>query len=363
MNKRGFNFGAGPSMLPEPVLREVQAELINWHDLDMSLMEIGHRTPDFQELLAEAESDLRQLLDIPSDYEVLFLGGAARTQFSMVPLNLLNEQQTSGYLISGIWSKMAYEEAVKIKKAYCVASSEEHEFSCVPEFDAGMIEKNTRYLFYTPNETVNGTRFPYTPNTGGVPVIADMTSCLLSEPINIRDYALIFAGAQKNISIAGLTIVIMQGDLCAQQRLPRIPTIFDYQTHISHRSLYATPPTFNCYVAAKMFKWVKAQGGVGALYEVNCKKAELLYGYIDASEFYQATIQPESRSLMNVCFKLLSPELENLFVEEARAHHLYALKGHRMVGGIRASLYNAMPLEGVEQLIKFMQAFSEDHTS
>jgi phosphoserine aminotransferase len=363
MNKRGFNFGAGPSMLPELILKEVQDELFNWHGLDMSILEINHRTFDFQELLTEAEIDLRQLLNIPDEYAVLFLGGAARTQFAMIPLNLLNGEEKAGYLISGIWSKLAFEEAVKIKKAYCVASSEAQGFAEVPTYHLGMLQENTRYLFYTPNETVNGNRFALLPNAEGIPLIADMTSCLLSEPINIRDYALIFAGAQKNISIAGLTIVIMQRELCNRQPVLPIPTMLDYQTHIDHHSLYATPPIFNCYIAAKMFKWIKKRGGIQALHQINCKKAELLYGYIDASKFYQCPVRPESRSLMNVCFTLPSLDLETEFLEEAKQHKLYALKGHRTVGGLRASIYNAMPIEGVYTLINFMQAFCEEHNS
>ena len=359
MKTRAYNFGAGPAMLPEAILLEAQKELLNWNGLGMSVMEIGHRTAPFQDLMRALEADLRELISIPEDFDVLFLGGAARTQFSMVPLNLLNPGEQGGYLISGIWSSLAYQEACKLKQAYCVASSESTHFTDIPQVSDYHFKKNTAYLFYTPNETINGVRFNHVPKTNGLPLIADMTSCLLSEPIDVTDYDLIFAGAQKNISIAGLTIVIVRRALLKQLQKP-IPTMLDYQTHIVNHSSYATPPTFNCYLAKKMFGWIQSQGGVNALYQINCQKAAMLYQYLDASSFYCTSVEPQARSIVNVCFSLARPELEGEFLTRANQKGLCALQGHRTVGGLRASLYNAMPLSGVEALVKFMRDFSEE---
>lgn len=358
---RVYNFGAGPAMLPEPILLEAQAELLNWQGLGMSVMEIGHRTAPFRELMEQLEADLRALISIPDNYHVLFLGGAARTQFAMIPMNLLNNNEQAGYLISGIWSSLALDEAQKLKKAYCVASSQKTGFTDVPHSNDWELKKNTTYLYYTPNETINGVRFRDVPSIADVPLIADMTSCLLSEPINVADFGLIFAGAQKNISIAGLTIVIIRSDLLDKSIESPIPTMMDYKTHTTNKSLYATPPVFNCYIAQKMIQWIKEQGGIDAIYQVNCKKAAMLYEYIDASSFYQSIVQKNARSIVNVCFSLVRPELENEFLKRASQCGLHALQGHRTIGGLRASLYNAMPLAGVEALVTFMKAFSEEH--
>jgi phosphoserine aminotransferase len=355
---RGYNFGAGPAMLPEGVLQDVQHELLNWQNLDMSILEVGHRTTPFLDLMAQAEADLRDILSIPSHYHVLFLSGAARTQFAMIPLNLICASQQAGYLISGLWSKMAYEEAVKLANAYCVASSESTYFLSQPNFDRTTLSENTAYLYYTPNETVNGIRFAGIPQSGDVPLVADMTSCLLSEPLDVNRFGLIFAGAQKNIAPSGLTIVIIRADLLSRLPSTVLPTMLDYRTHVAAHSLYATPATFQCYMAAKMFQWVKMQGGIDVLYQQNCQKAALLYDYIDASEAYQCLVAHEARSLMNVCFSLTNPAREKAFLYGALARKLYALQGHRVVGGLRASLYNAMPLEGVQALIAYMQDFA-----
>lgn len=361
MMTRGYNFGAGPSMLPESILRETQEELLNWQNLDMSVLEIGHRTPEFMALMEQTEQAFRELLKVPANYHVLFLGGAARTQFSMIPMNLLATGEQSGYLITGLWSSLAYQEAVKIKQAYCVASDEENGFIKVPSSEKWQIKKNTKYLYFTPNETVNGVRFAKIPTISGIPLIADMTSCLMSEPITVSDYGLIFAGAQKNIANAGLTLVIISDELLNSLPDNVIPTMFDYRTHSSTHSLYATPPTFNCYLAGKMAQWVQAQGGVEALYEINCAKASKLYDYIDSSGFYHCKVSEEARSLVNICFSLADANLEELFLAVAKTRGLYALKGHRTVGGLRASIYNAMPMEGVEYLIKFMRDFAKEH--
>lgn len=361
MNQRSYNFGAGPAALPEPILLEAQAELLNWNGLGMSILEIGHRTPEFQQLLQAAEADLRALMSIPTNYHVLFLGGAARTQFAMVPLNLIQPGQQAAYLVSGVWSEMAYDECRKLKSAYCLASSKDKGFKQTPDISQLTIHDNTAYIYYTPNETINGVRFSDIPETGTIPLIADMTSCILSEPLDITKFGMIFAGAQKNIAPAGLTIVIIRDDLLTTLNEPVIPTMFDYRTHVSHKSLYATPPVFNCYFAGKMFKWIKVQGGVDALYAINCKKAAALYQYIDLSSFYYSYVEKKSRSLMNVCFSLSNPTLESEFLMQAAQCGLSALKGHRMVGGLRASIYNAMPMEGVNALIAFMQTFAEEH--
>ncbi len=359
---RVYNFGAGPATLPESILRDVQAELLNWEGLGLSVLEIGHRTPEFQSLLKDAEADLRALLSIPDNYHVLFLGGAARAQFSMIPMNCVRDGQKASYVLSGVWSAMAFDEASRMTSAYCLTSSEEHNaYRCAPKVSDMNIQDNTAYVYYTPNETVNGVRIAGIPDVGPIPLVADMTSCLLSEPLDISKFGLIFAGAQKNIAPAGLTIVIIRDDLLAKTNTPFIPTMMDYRTFVTHRSLYATPPVFNCYMAAKMFKWVNVQGGVRALYQLNCEKAAALYDYIDSSLFYHCVVEKKSRSLMNVCFKLSNPNLEDVFLSRAKLSGLYALKGHRLVGGLRASLYNAMPMAGVEALIAFMEAFAREH--
>ncbi|WP_298624198.1 3-phosphoserine/phosphohydroxythreonine transaminase, partial [uncultured Legionella sp.] len=289
------------------------------------------------------------------------LGGAARTQFSAIPMNLLHPEEQAAYLVTGIWSKMALQEAQLLKKAYCAASTEQNQFKTIPEAKSWVIQKDTKYLYYTPNETVNGIRFPYVPQTGDVPLIADMTSCLLSEPLDIKQYGMVFAGAQKNIANAGLTIVIIRDDLLDRAATPVVPTMLNYKTQADHHSLYATPPVFNCYLAAKMFEWIKEQGGVDALFRQNCMKAAKLYQYLDSTDFYTTTVDKEARSIMNVCFSLKNSALESLFIESAEQRGLCALKGHRFVGGLRASLYNAMPMSGVDALINFMSEFAEEN--
>lgn len=362
MKARTYNFGAGPAMLPEPILQEAQEELLNWKNLGVSILELGHRTSHFTQLLEHAEYSLRELLDIPESYQVLFLGGAARMQFSMIPMNFLNPQEQAGYIITGIWSQMAFKEAQHLKNAYCIASSEDNQFKSIPKTASWQIKKETTYVYYTPNETVNGVRFPYVPETSGIPLIADMTSCLLSEPIDVNQYGLIFAGAQKNIANAGLTIVIVRNDLLEKLPDPVIPTMLNYKIQAEHHSLYATSPVFNCYLANKMFDWAKDQGGVAALYEQNCLKSAKLYQYLDSTDFYVTTVEKEARSIVNVCFSLKKQELEKQFISLAEQQGLYALQGHRYVGGLRASLYNAMPMAGVDALIHFMSQFEKEYS-
>jgi len=360
MKTRAYNFSAGPAMLPEAVLLEVQKELLNWHGLGMSVMEVGHRTAPYVQLMETLEADFRELMSIPANYHVLFMGGAARTQFAMIPMNLLSKDEQAGYLISGIWSSLAYEEACKLKHAYCVANSKQQGFTNVPDRSKWHLRDRTAYLFYTPNETINGVRFSDIPSCPDVPLVADMTSSILSEPMDVSQFGLIFAGAQKNIANAGLTIVIIREDLVDRLSTNLLPTMMDYRTFVNHHSLYATPPTFNCYVAQKMLQWIKMQGGVRALYPINVQKAAALYQYIDHSTFYQCRVEKNARSLMNVCFTLRNPSFEQEFLKRATQQGLCGLQGHRTVGGLRASLYNAMPMEGVEALIAFMQDFSEE---
>lgn len=355
---RGYNFGAGPAMLPEEILLEARQELLNWNGTGMSVMEIGHRTPEFMALIQEAELMLRDLLVIPSNYHVLFLGGAARSQFAMIPLNFAAKNKKAGYMITGIWSKMAYEEALKIKGAYEVINAGS-DFTEIPS-DNWLINEDSSYIYYVPNETVNGLRFPFVPQVGQIPLVADMTSCLLTEPFDINDFALIFAGAQKNIANAGLTITIIRDDFLQTIKDNNIPTMFDYRTHADTNSMYATPPTFNCYLALKMFHWLRKNGGMEHFYLLNQRKAALLYDYIDNSSMYYCPIKKTYRSLINACFRLNASEMETAFLEQAKKNQLLALAGHRLVGGLRASMYNAMPLVGVEQLVQFMKNFARD---
>lgn len=367
--ERAYNFGAGPAMLPEVLLKQAQHDLLNWQDQGMSILEIGHRTADFRALLDQAEATLRRLLTIPAYYQVLFLAGPARMLFSMIPMNLLSAQQQGGYLVTGIWSLMAYQEAQHVRAATCVASSEATGFTTVPARDSWRLTSDNvvknaspnplAYLYYTPNETVNGLYCPTPELPEDLPLIADMTSCLLAEPIQVSQYDLIFAGAQKNIANAGLTVVIVSDRLLASIQQDHLPTIFDLRTHVAHRSLYTTPPTFNCYLANKMFSWIEEQGGVAALHAINQAKAQKLYDYIDASSFYHCLVEAPYRSFLNVCFKLADPSQEDFFIEQAKKRHLLALRGHRAVGGLRASLYNAMPMEGVDCLIEFMRDFAK----
>jgi phosphoserine aminotransferase len=361
MMKRGYNFGAGPAMLPEPILDEVKEELLDWQNTGMSIMEVGHRTPEFLAVMEQAEQDFRELLTIPEDYQVLFLGGAARNHFAMIPLNFLDNLEQAGYLVTGIWSSLAYQEALKLKKAYCLASSESLGFIDTPSQSEWQIQDETRYLYFTSNETINGVRLSEPPPFTNLPLVADMTSSLLSEPLDVQNYQLIFAGAQKNIANAGLTVVIIKDKFLDSIGDKIIPSMMDYRCHASSKSLYATPPTFNCYLAMKMFGWLKKQGGVKRIYEINCKKSALLYDYIDSSSLYYCKIAKRARSLVNVCFNVRKLSLEQLFVAKARERGLFALQGHRVMGGIRASLYNAMPVEGVECLIEFMRDFAKEY--
>ena len=357
---KGFYFGAGPAMLPEPILKQAQHDILEWQNSGLSILELGHRTEAFRDLLDSAEASLRRLLKVPDNYHILFLTGPARMLFGMIPLNFLAEGQTAGYLVTGIWSKMAYEEAQKLKSVECMASSEAAQFLKIPESHARQINPDWAYCYYTPNETVNGIYCPRPSLPQQIPVIADMTSCLLAEPIRVEDYALIFAGAQKNIANAGMTVVIVRDDFVQTIQAESLATIMDLRTHIQHRSLYATPATFNCYLAGQMFAWIEAQGGVEAMFVINQHKARRLYDYIDQSSFYSSPIEKRDRSFLNVCFHLPDPTLEESFIQQANQRGLLGLRGHRMVGGLRASIYNAMPIEVVDCLSDFMRYFEKN---
>lgn len=361
MNKLIYNFGAGPGMLPPEILKEAQAELLNWQNLSISILEAGHRSSPFIALMEELEALLRSLLQIPASYHVLFLGGPTRINFAMVPLNFLKPGMQAGFWITGIWSASAYKEAKKLKNAYCIATNEPGGYCDIPKKDTWQIKENSGYLYYTANETINGLRFNPLDHTEikSFPIISDLTSCLLTEPINIKDYGMIIAGAQKNIANAGLTIAIINETLVSEKLDSNIPTMLDYGEHIRAKSMYATLPTFNCYLALKMLTWIKNQGGVDALYKINLQKAALLYNFIDKSDFYVCRVAKNARSYVNVCFSLTNPFLEDLFLKQAEENGLMSLQGHRMTGGIRASIYNAMPLVGVQRLIEFMNFFAE----
>jgi phosphoserine aminotransferase len=345
MARDGYYFGAGPAALPDAILHDAQADLFNFKHTGLSVLEIGHRTAVFMALLDEARADLRDLLHIPDNYQILFLGGAARTQFAMVPLNLItSDKNQAGYICSGLWSELAFAEAQRFSDAYQVTKK--------------ILKRNTAYVYYTPNETVDGVRLAV-PDVGDIPLVADMTSCLLSEPIDVSKFGLIFAGAQKNIGPAGLTLVIIRDDLLKITPKHTVPSMLDYQVHAKHHSVYATPPVFQCDMAAKMFKWVKAQGGVEALYAINQAKAAKLYDYIDASKHYTCLVEKSMRSIMNICFSMVDTTKEADFLKAAEAEGLRGLKGHRVRGGLRASLYNAMPMAGVDALIQFMDGLRQ----
>lgn len=359
---RPFNFGAGPAMLPQEVIETAKENLLNWNHTGVSMLELGHRTPDFIELLEETEALLRALLSISSEYHVLFLGTPARFHFGMIPLNFLNPKKEAGYLITGLWSSLAFKEALRVGRATCIASSEEVHFQNIPKEETWKLPQSPAYVYYTPNETVNGVRVDLNKTLSQYPLVADMTSCLLTEPLDINAYDLIFAGAQKNIANAGLTIVIIKDAFLKTIENESLLTYLDYRTHVQHRSLYATPPTFNCYIAKLMFDWIQKKGGVSALYKENCEKSSSLYAYLDASSFYHAEIRNKSdRSLTNVCFRMVRNELEETFLKEAEQEGLLNLRGHKTHGGLRASLYNAMPLDGVKKLIAFMDDFASGH--
>ena len=351
-----YNFAAGPAILPAAVLQQAANEMQDWHGCGVGVMEMSHRSAEFLQIVAEAEADFRELLAIPNNYKVLFLQGGAHLQFSMIPLNLLGAKTNADYINSGEWSKKAIIEAQKYCTVNVAATSEDKNFTYCPDFSDWKLNKDAAYVHYTSNETIGGVEVFDTPNTGDVPLVADMSSHILSRPIDVGKFALIYAGAQKNIGPAGLTIVIIREDLIGLAKADT-PTMLNYKTHADNDSMYNTPPTYGIYMAGLVFKWLKAQGGLKAIEARNIEKSALLYTYLDSSDFYSCPVAIKNRSRMNVPFILKNSSLDATFLKEAQLHDLLQLKGHKLVGGMRASIYNAMPLEGVKALVAFMRAF------
>ncbi len=356
--ERIYNFSAGPAVLPREVLEQARDELVNWQGCGMSVMEMSHRGKEYMGIQAQAEADLRELMGIPANYKVLFLQGGASSQFAMVPMNLLRGKASADYLNTGEWSKKAIKEAKKYGAVNVVASSEDRNFSYAPTQDAWKLDPGAAYVHYTPNETIGGVEIFWTPQTGDVPLVADMSSCILSRPMDVSKYGLIYAGAQKNIGPAGVTVVIVRDDLIGQT-VAGTPTMFDYKTHADNESMYNTPPTYGIYIAGLVFKLLKAKGGLAAMEQTNRQKAALLYDYMDSTGFYNSPVAKENRSLMNVPFTLKDAALDEDFLKGAKARGLVQLKGHRSVGGMRASIYNAMPVEGVQALVDYMKEFEK----
>jgi len=354
---RGYNFAAGPAALPEEVLRQAQAEMLEWDGVHASVMEISHRGKDFIALAAESERDLRELLAIPANYKVLFLQGGATQHFAQIPMNIARRDQTADYVVTGDWGEKAVKEAKPLVNVRTVASSTATNYDRIPPRASWDLDPNAAYLHYTPNETIRGVEFPAIPDVGDVPLVADMSSTILSRPIDVSRFGVIYAGAQKNIGASGLVVMIVREDLL--ERCPKdLPKIFNYAEQAAQDSMLNTPNTFGWYLAALVFKWLKKQGGLAAMAERNSAKAELLYRYIDESGFYKNPVEVSARSWMNVPFTLPREELDAVFLKESEAAGLLALKGHRAVGGMRASIYNAMPIEGVRALVEFMRDFA-----
>jgi phosphoserine aminotransferase len=357
---RVFNFSAGPAVLPEPVLQQAAEEMLDWHGSGMSVMEMSHRGVEFVAIHAQAEADLRELLAIPKNYKVLFLQGGAAAQFAMIPLNLLRGKSGADYISTGQWSKKAIGEAKKYCQVNVAATSERENFTYVPKQAQWKLDPGAAYVHITSNETIGGVEFHWTPDTGNVPLVTDASSHILSRPLDVSRYGLIYAGAQKNIGPAGLTIVIVRDDLIGHSAVTT-PSVFDLKVQAENDSMYNTPPTYGIYVAGLVFQWLKKLGGVAKMEQTNIAKANLLYEYLDETEFYHSPVAKEDRSRMNIPFTLRSEKLDGAFVEGAESRGLMQLKGHRSVGGMRASIYNAMPIEGVQALVEFMREFERQH--
>jgi phosphoserine aminotransferase len=356
---RVFNFSAGPAVLPEEVLAQAKEEMLDWHGSGMSVMEMSHRGKEFMSIAEQAEADLRELMGIPANYKVLFLQGGASLQFAMVPMNLLRGKAGADYVNTGAWSKKAISEAKRYGKVNVAATTEANKFTSAPTQAELSLDPGAAYVHYTPNETIGGVEFPYVPETGDVPLVADMSSTILSRPVDVSRYGLIYAGAQKNIGPAGLTVVIVREDLITEQVVEGTPAMLRYATHVPDGSMYNTPPTYAWYLAGLVFQWLKKRGGLAGMAEINRRKAERLYAAIDGSSFYKNPVEPTCRSWMNVPFTLANPDLDPTFLAEAKKAGLVTLKGHRSVGGMRASIYNAMPEAGVQALIDFMADFEK----
>ena len=357
---RVYNFPAGPACLPEEVLREAQEEMLDYKGCGMSVMEMSHRSKVFEEIIHEAEQDLRDLMGIPDHYKVLFLQGGASQQFAMIPMNLM-KNRVADYIVTGQWAKKAWQEAQKYGKANKIASSEDRTFSYIPDCQDLPISEDADYVYICENNTIYGTKFKTLPNTKGKTLVADVSSCFLSEPVDVEKYGLIYGGVQKNIGPAGMVIVIIREDLIREDVLPGTPTMLTYKTHADAKSLYNTPNCYCIYMCGKVFKWLKRNGGLAAMKEKNEKKAAILYDFLDSSSLFHGTVEKKDRSLMNVPFVTGDKELDAKFVKEAEEAGFVNLKGHRSVGGMRASIYNAMPIEGVEALVAFMKKFEEEN--
>ena len=357
---RVYNFSAGPSMLPLSVLETAANEMLCYKDSGMSVMEMSHRSPVYDEIIKEAEALLRKLMNIPDNYKVLFLQGGASTQFAAVPLNLMNKNNKADYIVSGQFSGKAYKEATKYGDVVVAASSKDANFSFVPKTDRSSFRADADYVHICFNNTIYGTKFPYIPDTGDIPLVADMSSCIISEPVDVSKFGMIYAGAQKNMAPAGLTVVIIREDLMGNAKAD-IPVMLDYKTMADNDSMYNTPPCYCIYIAKLVYEWILGLGGLEKMKEMNQKKAALLYDYLDSQDYYVAPVEKESRSMMNVTFVTGDADLDKKFAKEAEAQGLKNLKGHRSVGGMRASIYNAMPYEGVEKLVEFMKEFAKNN--
>ena len=358
--KRVYNFSAGPAVLPEEVLEKAASELLCYKDSGMSVMEMSHRSADFQAIIDKAEADLRTLMSIPNNYKVLFLQGGATTQFSMVPMNLMKNRVVD-FVHTGAWSEKAIEEASRYGKVNVIASSEDKQFTYIPDLSNLQISEDADYVHIVQNNTIYGTRITELPNTKGKILVSDMSSNILSEPFNVEDFGLIFAGAQKNIGPAGTTIVIIREDLITEDFLEGTPLMLQYKIHADKGSMYNTPPTYGIYMCGLVFEHLLQNGGVEEMFRKNLKKANLLYDYLDRSDMFKGTVREQDRSLMNVTFVTGSEDLDKKFIKEAKQHGLVNLKGHRSVGGMRASIYNAMPYEGVKALVDFMKQFESEN--
>ena len=355
---RVYNFSAGPAVLPEEVLREAQEEMLDYRGCGMSVMEMSHRSSVFQQIIDEAESDLRQLMNIPKEYKVLFLQGGASLQFAMIPMNLM-KNRVADYIVTGQWAKKAYQEAQKYGKANKIASSEDQTFSYIPDCSDLPVSPDADYVYICENNTIYGTKFKELPNTKGKLLVSDVSSCFLSEPVDVSRYGILYGGVQKNIGPAGMVIAIVREDLITEDVLPGTPTMMMYKTHADAGSMYNTPNCWSIYMCGKVFQWLKRMGGLSVMKERNEEKAKILYDFLDSSKMFRGTVVPKDRSLMNVPFVTGDRELDARFVKEAKAAGFENLKGHRTVGGMRASIYNAMPKEGVEALVAFMKEFEE----
>ena len=357
---RVYNFSAGPAVLPEEVLKEAAAEMLDYQGCGMSVMEMSHRSKVYDKIIKDAEQDLRDLMNIPDNYKVLFLQGGASLQFAMIPMNFMKHKKAA-YIVTGQWAKKAYQEAQIYGDAVKVATSEDKTFSYIPDCSDLDIPEDADYVYICENNTIYGTKFKKLPNTKGKPLIADVSSCFLSEPVDVTKYGMIYGGVQKNIGPAGVVIAIIREDLITEDVLPGTPTMMKYKTHADANSLYNTPPCYGIYICGKVFKWLKKMGGLQAMKELNEKKAKILYDFLDQSELFKGTVVPEDRSLMNVPFVTGDADLDAKFVSEAKAAGFENLKGHRTVGGMRASIYNAMPMEGVVKLVAFMKKFEAEN--